>query len=210
MKKAKGKVKSNRKIESKSSGKGKGKTKAKAKAKGKSKGKGKGKSRGKRGTQGKSKETTKKPAKKDVPEKKEQVDIVKVRESIANLVGASAELIATRVIEVAKSGQLAPAKYLFEMAGLYPATEETAAKPQGDSLAHTLLRRMGLPTEPGSCEERPAGMVSANNAGGTARGGEEQGLNAEAGEKVNAEFAESTQAECGQAEGKGKSSGRIP
>lgn len=88
------------------------------------------------------------------------VDIVRVRESINNLVGNSAEEIANKVIEEAKNGQLASAKYLFEAVGLYPPTEETKPKPKEDSLAYTLLRRMGLPTEPLS-EEDPvrAGLI---------------------------------------------------
>jgi hypothetical protein len=97
---------------------------------------------------GKSKETTKKSAEKSEGRPKKPADIVKVRENITNMVTNSAKAIANQVIEDAKSGQLASVKYLFEVAGLYPATEETAAALPEHSLAHTLLRRMGLPTEP--------------------------------------------------------------
>jgi hypothetical protein len=103
---------------------------------------------------GKIRRTAEKPAKKRAPKTKKPVDIARVRENIANLVGGSAELIAARVIKVAKRGQLAPAKYLFEVVGVYPATEETTAKPE-DSMAYTLLSRMGLPTEPVVCDEDP-------------------------------------------------------
>lgn len=75
-------------------------------------------------------------------------DIVQVRKNIDSLVVDSAELIAAGVITVAKTGQLATAKYLFEAVGLYPATEETAPTQVVGSLAHTLLTRMGLPTDP--------------------------------------------------------------
>ena len=51
------------------------------------------------------------------------------------------------LVDAAKQGQVAPAKYLFEICGLFPAGEETAEKKE-DSLAYTLLKRMGLPTEP--------------------------------------------------------------
>ncbi len=65
------------------------------------------------------------------------------------MVGNSATEIAAGMINAALSGELAPAKYLFEMAGLYPATAETeATNPEEDSLAHILLKRMGLPIEP--------------------------------------------------------------
>lgn len=104
---------------------------------------------------GKGKGTAKKAAKKSARRATKKVDIVQVRENITNMVGSSAKDIATEVIKVAKTGQLASAKYLFEAVGLYPPTEETAAKPEGDSFAHTLLKRLGLPTEPVICEEDP-------------------------------------------------------
>src|SRR5260370_16864618 len=93
---------------------------------------------------------------------KEPVEMVRVRENINNLVGSSARAIATKVIEVAKMGQLASAKYLFEAGGLYPATEETKAKAPEDSLAYTLLTRMGVPTEPGICDEEPLPTIWAD------------------------------------------------
>jgi hypothetical protein len=103
----------------------------------------------------KGKRTAKQSEKKSVVGTKKPVDMVQLRENINNLVGESAKDIATKVIEVAKTGQLASAKYLFEAVGLYPATEETRAKAPEDSLAYTLLRRMGLPTEPVICDEDP-------------------------------------------------------
>ena len=60
-----------------------------------------------------------------------------VRKNIAALVGSAAEEIARNAMKVAKKGQLAPAKYFFEVAGLYPETAETASEPE-DSLAYTL------------------------------------------------------------------------
>jgi hypothetical protein len=94
---------------------------------------------------------------KSVAKKKKGKDIVEVRENINALVKDSAELIATSVIGVAtRTGQLASAKYLFEAIGLYPATEETAPAPVTGSLAHTLLTRMGLPTEPVIRDEEEA------------------------------------------------------
>ena len=108
-----------------------------------------------RKAKGKGKETpTEKPekpakAKRDkASPKKKGKDVVEVRESINELVMDSAVAIAVGVIEVAKTGQLAPAKYLFEAAGIYPVSEQTAMRPIETSLAHTLLTRMGLPLEP--------------------------------------------------------------
>ncbi len=123
--------------------------KAKAKAKAKEKGKAAAKQSA---------------AKKSAAKKKKGKDIVQVRENINELVKDSAEDIANSVIEVAtRTGQLASAKYLFEAVGLYPATEQTAPPPVIGSLAHTLLRRMGLPTEPVICEEDEAGAVATSD-----------------------------------------------
>jgi hypothetical protein len=97
---------------------------------------------------------------------KKAVDMARVREAINNMVGNSAEKIATEVINVALTGQVAQAKYLFEAVGLYPATEETAARPQGDSLAHILLRRMGLPLESVIRDEEEDPSVVAIDAKG--------------------------------------------
>ena len=73
-------------------------------------------------------------------------DAAQAREEVKGRVRRAAGDIADELIKVAMSGQLATAKYLFEVAGLYPATEE--AEPQENSLAYILLKRLGLPTDP--------------------------------------------------------------
>jgi len=103
-------------------------------------------------------------AKKSEDSTKKRPDVVKVRENINDLVTESAKDIAEEVIKVAKTGQLASARYLFEAVGLYPATEETKAQPQRDSLAYTLLRHMGLPTEPVIVDEDLPPAVAAGRA----------------------------------------------
>jgi hypothetical protein len=110
--------------------------------------KGKGK-----GTTTKAVKQAKNTAKGSGANAKKPVDMVQVRENINNLVGNSARKIAIEVIKVALTGQLATAKYLFEAVGLYPATEETVPRPIETSLAHTLLKRMGLPLEPVDCDD---------------------------------------------------------
>jgi hypothetical protein len=105
-------------------------------------------------TKGKGKTAAKRPVgEKSTGKKKKGKDIVEVRGNIDDLVKASAVKIATEVIKVALTGQLATARYLFEAIGLYPATEQTLPPPTVGSLAHTLLKRMGLPTEPVICDE---------------------------------------------------------
>jgi hypothetical protein len=110
---------------------------------------------------GKGKAAAKKPAAKKAATN-EGKNIVEVRGNIDNLVKDAAELIAIEVIKVALTGQLATAKYLFEAIGLYPATEQTAPTPVVGSLAHTLLKRMGLPTEPVIRDEDETAAASPN------------------------------------------------
>ena len=73
-------------------------------------------------------------------------------------------MVEITISEVDK-GHYAAMKYLFEMIGLYPAAapEETEGE---DSLARTLLRRLGLPEEPmleaetaKDCQLEPVGNV---------------------------------------------------
>lgn len=111
--------------------------------------------------------TAKKSAKTGTTKKSEKpVNIDQVRENITNLVGASADVITREVIEDAKKGALASTKYLFEVAGLYPATEATAAKPEEDWLQNTLIKRLVEPAEPEAmneedAEEAPDGAADA-------------------------------------------------
>ena len=78
-----------------------------------------------------------------------QVDMVAVRKSLSNIVGAQAKTITKIVVQQAKDGQLATMKYLFEMAGVYPAsTEELGERPEEDSLARTLMERLQIPFIP--------------------------------------------------------------
>ena len=87
--------------------------------------------------------TQKKPA---LPTSK-GVDMGVVRQKISKIVSGAAENIAKKLVTKAEDGELAHSKYLFEMTGLYP-IEDAAARPEEDSLAKTLLQRMGLPTTP--------------------------------------------------------------
>ncbi len=86
----------------------------------------------------------------DKPITTKTTNTVEVRENIRNLVENSAVEIATGVIQKARDGQLAAAKYLFEVAGLHPLTEETAGKPEEDSVAHRLWKRIGVQVETGN------------------------------------------------------------
>jgi hypothetical protein len=73
-------------------------------------------------------------------------DLEAIRKQINELVGSEAVNLVESTIAEADKGHYVAMKYLFEMIGLYPATGPEV--PAGeDSLAKTLLRRMGLPEE---------------------------------------------------------------
>jgi hypothetical protein len=64
-------------------------------------------------------------------------------------VKAGAKGITKAVMLQATQGQLAPAKYLLEMAGVYPlSTDENQTSKDEDSLAETLLDRLNIPKRP--------------------------------------------------------------
>ena len=118
---------------------------------------------------GKGKATTRRSVKRSTPKntpEKKGIDLVQLRENISELVKASAQEVAIEVIKVALTGQLATAKYLFEAIGLYPAMEQAAARPIETTLAHTLLRRMGLPLDPVVCDEDLPPAVLTSDAKG--------------------------------------------
>jgi hypothetical protein len=74
-------------------------------------------------------------------------DLTEVRRRITDLVRNNAiEMVQTTIDQVG-NGHYQGMKYLFEMIGLYP-TIVTAEAPAQDSLAATLLRRLGLPETP--------------------------------------------------------------
>jgi hypothetical protein len=116
--------------------------------------------------------TKKAKAKSDGPEKKSKtrasttttspqqkappIDLAEVRKDISNIVGLRAAELAKAVLEEGKKGQLAPVKYLFEVSGLYPASESSETKPDEESLAHTLMRKLNLPELPIESEDDEA------------------------------------------------------
>ncbi len=78
---------------------------------------------------------------------RQAVDLAAIREQIMSLVGDQALGMVETTIGEADKGHFAAMKYLFEMIGLYPATGQEEA-PADNSLAKTLLRRLGLPENP--------------------------------------------------------------
>jgi hypothetical protein len=100
----------------------------------------------------KSKTAAKKTGKKkgEIKTKKEQeAHPAEVRKEVSQMITEEAAEMAKAVIGDARKGQLASVKYLFEMAGVFPATSESKeGTPEEDSLAKTLLTRLNIPLEP--------------------------------------------------------------
>jgi len=99
----------------------------------------------------KGKVTGKKSAKKrsGVRRKREELHAAEVRRDISKLVESHAEKMAQAVIGEGEKGQLAPVKYLFEMAGVYPPSADgSLPSTEEDCLAKTLLDRLNIPDKP--------------------------------------------------------------
>jgi len=98
----------------------------------------------------KSKTAGKKTAKKKRPAKpKEETNPADVRKEVSKMVAAEAAEMAQAVIDETKKGQLAPLKYLFEMASIYPPTPDgSQATSEEDCLAKILLDGLKIPIKP--------------------------------------------------------------
>lgn len=72
------------------------------------------------------------------------LDVVRLREEIDRLVRAHAIEMVEKTIDDVNQGRYLAMRFLFEMTGIYPApvTEEGSA--EGETLARTLLERLGL------------------------------------------------------------------
>lgn len=102
----------------------------------------------KSGTAKKSAGKAKKSGKKSVRVK--EMDMAKVRQDVANIIGSEATEIAVAVVGEAKKGQLTTAKYLFEVAGVYPkpAEGETSTEDDEESFAKILVERLKAAEDP--------------------------------------------------------------
>jgi hypothetical protein len=80
---------------------------------------------------------------------KTELNPAEVRKDISKMVQSEAATMAQAVIDEGKKGQLAPVRYLLELAKIFPeATDGSQATEDEDCLARTLLRRLDLPEEP--------------------------------------------------------------
>lgn len=104
----------------------------------------------KKKTAKKSKAAGKKPAKKSKTKTvKKELNPGQVLKDISAMIEEEASLIAAAVIGEGKKGQLSPAKFLFEMAHIYPQPAEGSdPNEREESLAETLLDRLNIPKTP--------------------------------------------------------------
>jgi len=101
------------------------------------------------------------------PRTKKQVNPAEVRNDIAKIVERGAKKIAKAVMSQAITGQLAPARYLFEVAGVYPpSTDGSHATADEDCLAKTLLHRLDIPDEPVVRDDEDEPLASEKHAAG--------------------------------------------
>ena len=81
------------------------------------------------------------------PPSQQTSSLTEIRKEITTLIKSNAVHMVQKTINQVDEGHYAAMKYLFEAIGLFPAPmqEETPAE---DSLARTLLLRLGLPEDP--------------------------------------------------------------
>lgn len=85
---------------------------------------------------------------------KKERDAKEVRHECSKLVKEDAREVTVAVIGEAKKGQLGPMKYLFEMANIFPQADDgSQTSAEEESLAETLLNRLGIPSHPVVADE---------------------------------------------------------
>jgi hypothetical protein len=110
------------------------------------------------------------------PRTKKQANPDEVRKDIAKIVKSGAKRITKAVMEQAMTGQLAPAKFLFEMAAIYPpSTDGSETTQDEDCFAKSLMDRLGLPDKPITLDEEEDEGVKSANPSAAAGDGEEIG-----------------------------------
>jgi hypothetical protein len=115
------------------------------------------------------KKTTKPGAKRRAGKKKPK-DMAQVREEISEIVKENAGKITVALVDQAVHGQSSQAKYLFEVAKIYPVVEGEEAGKEEDCLAKILLDKLQPPKknpEEDDGEEDAAGADAVNQDEGT-------------------------------------------
>jgi hypothetical protein len=93
--------------------------------------------------------------------KRPLIDFGSTRKDVHKLARGSVVEITKKIAAAAIEGNLPAAKYLFEMSGVYPVSEQGPGGIEEGSLAETLLKYLGLPTTLKSDDELPLSARSA-------------------------------------------------
>jgi hypothetical protein len=94
------------------------------------------------------------------------VDFGSARKDVHKLARGSVVEITKKIAAAAIAGNLPAAKYLFEMSGIYPVSEQGRGGIEEGSLAETLLKYLGLPTTLKSDDDvPPTAQSDADNTG---------------------------------------------
>jgi hypothetical protein len=83
------------------------------------------------------------------PDEGERVAVEIARRQITNLIADEAGAMVVEAIKKAKKGQYQVMKYLFQLAGVFPATAPQGAQDDDLSLARDLCNQLGLPEPKG-------------------------------------------------------------
>jgi hypothetical protein len=109
-------------------------------------------------------------AKKDAKKRlKKEIDPAVVRKQVSQIVKSEATEMTQAVVEEAKKGQLAPVRYLFEMAKIFPEqVSPEQATEEEDCLAKILLSRIDAPQKPETDEDEAVHTEEEQSPGATA------------------------------------------
>ena len=95
------------------------------------------------------------------PDEGEHVALEIARRQITNLIADEARAMVVEAIKKAKKGQYQVMKYLFQLAGVFPAIAQQAAQDDDLSLARDLCNQLGL--------REPKGEELSGTGGGESR-----------------------------------------
>jgi hypothetical protein len=140
----------------------------------------------KKGTKKAAEQKSAKKVRKRRPTKKD-INPAEVRKQVSQMVQSQAAELTQAVVEEGMKGQVAPVRYLFEMANIFPAQANTEqASEEEDCLAKILLSRMEAPAKPEkeeddeTADEDPEDTVKPPAAAPAASGNSEKKETAEA------------------------------
>lgn len=91
------------------------------------------------------------------------VDFGSARKDVHKLARGSVVEITKKIAAAAIEGNLPAAKYLFEMSGVYPVSEQGPGGIEEGSLAETLLKYLGLPTTLKSEDDDAPAMAQSDS-----------------------------------------------